>query len=322
MKMEQQTTFKRDWSQYNAAQTEEKLLFMRLLSDAVDSMGIGYSWKGNGRPPKGMEDMLKCCVIKVFNGFSQRRTIPDLYMAKGLGYIHEMPHFNSISNYLGKPEMTECLERLYKIFALPFASVEQYFAADSTGFGRYNTTWTHSKNLRNIGSFNKLHIITGVRTNIIPVAFVTNAREADSPKFLHLLRETCKRFTVREIYADSGYLSHSNASIAENFGAVPYIMPKKNSRYQPEMAGIEAWDSMMQLWKGNEEEFRRHYHLRSNVESTFSAMKRKFLPYIRSKRPVAQKNEILAKVCCHNASVLTNAVFALDLQAKFKDQEQ
>jgi len=43
-----------------------------------------------------------------------------------------------------------------------------------------------------------------------------------------------------------------------------------------------------------------HYHKRSNIESTFSAMKRKFGDCIRSKTATAQKNEALLKVLCHN----------------------
>ena len=50
---------------------------------------------------------------------------------------------------------------------------------------------------------------------------------------------------------------------------------------------------MVPVWKGLS-------HRRSNVESTFSAMKRKFGEIIRSKTPVAQRNELLLKVLCHN----------------------
>ncbi len=46
-------------------------------------------------------------------------------------------------------------------------------------------------------------------------------------------------------------------------------------------------------------------------------MKRKFLPFVRSKTDVSQFNEILAKVCCHNASVLCNAIYELNVNADF-----
>jgi hypothetical protein len=42
------------------------------------------------------------------------------------------------------------------------------------------------------------------------------------------------------------------------------------------------------------EEFALHYHKRSNVETTFSMIKAKVGPRIRSKTPVARTNEILS----------------------------
>jgi len=76
---------------------------------------------------------------------------------------------------------------------------------------------------------------------------------------------------------------------------------------------------MLTFWKENRETFLEHYHQRSNVESTFSAIKRKFLPYVRSKTEKAQYNEILCKVVCHNLSVLCNAMFELDVDLKFQN---
>ncbi len=47
-----------------------------------------------------------------------------------------------------------------------------------------------------------------------------------------------------------------------------------------------------------------HYHQRSNVESTFSTVKRKFGDYIRSKLETAMVNEDLRKFLCHNLCCL------------------
>ena len=49
----------RNWPQYNAAQTSEKMLAIRLLSDAIDFMEVPYVYSGNGRPPVQIADMLK-----------------------------------------------------------------------------------------------------------------------------------------------------------------------------------------------------------------------------------------------------------------------
>jgi len=64
-------------------------------------------------------------------------------------------------------------------------------------------------------------------------------------------------------------------------------------------------------------EFRQHYHLRSNVESTFSAMKRKFGPSVRSKNQTAQINEVLCKALCFNLSMLVHAMFELGIEPTF-----
>jgi transposase len=66
-----------------------------------------------------------------------------------------------------------------------------------------------------------------------------------------------------------------------------------------------------------EEEFLAAYHKRSNVESTFSAIKRKFGGAVRSKKYTAQVNEILCKVLCHNLSTLVHAIHELNIDPKF-----
>jgi transposase len=50
--------------------------------------------------------------------------------------------------------------------------------------------------------------------------------------------------------------------------------------------------------------FLQHYHKRSNVETTFSMIKAKFGEVVRAKLPVAQVNEVLCKILCHNLCVL------------------
>jgi transposase len=65
------------------------------------------------------------------------------------------------------------------------------------------------------------------------------------------------------------------------------------------------------------DEFLARYHQRSNVESTFSAVKRKFGGAVRSKRFTAQVNEILCKALCHNLAVLCHAMRELGVEPNF-----
>ncbi len=66
-----------------------------------------------------------------------------------------------------------------------------------------------------------------------------------------------------------------------------------------------------------QEEFLKHYHQRSNVESAFSAIKRKFGGSVRSKIPDAQANEVLCKILCYNLSCLALPMFELGITVTF-----
>jgi transposase len=65
------------------------------------------------------------------------------------------------------------------------------------------------------------------------------------------------------------------------------------------------------------QELLTHYHKRSNVESTFSMMKRKFGDSLRSKTDVAMVNETLCKILCHNLVVLIHEMFELGIDPVF-----
>src|SRR5436305_11232540 len=74
---------------------------------------------------------------------------------------------------------------------------------------------------------------------------------------------------------------------------------------------------MFHYYQAFRDQFMAHYHKRSNVESTFSMVKAKFGGSIRSKLPVAQVNEVLAKFLCHNLCCLIQSSYELGIQATF-----
>ena len=86
-------------------------------------------------------------------------------------------------------------------------------------------------------------------------------------------------------------------ALTEEAGAVPFIAFKVNSKGD---RGPSIWQKMHAMFTLNRDDYLRKYHLRSNVESTFSAIKRKFGDAVRSKTDVTCKNEVLAKIVAHN----------------------
>lgn len=67
----------------------------------------------------------------------------------------------------------------------------------------------------------------------------------------------------------------------------------------------------------------KKYHKRSNVESTFSAIKRKFGDSVLSKTDTAMKNEVLCKILCHNLTCLIQEQETLGIVPVFwKDEAE
>jgi transposase len=85
--------------------------------------------------------------------------------------------------------------------------------------------------------------------------------------------------------------------LIESLGGVAFIHFKENST--PGTPG-SLWEKLFGYYQFGREDFLRHYHKRSNVESTFSMIKAKFGDHIRSRTETAMVNETLGKVLCHN----------------------
>ena len=60
-----------------------------------------------------------------------------------------------------------------------------------------------------------------------------------------------------------------------------------------------------------------HYHKRSNVETTFSMIKRKFGERLRSKHKTAEVNEVLCKILCHNLVRLVHSMYEPGVDVEF-----
>ena len=53
------------------------------------------------------------------------------------------------------------------------------------------------------------------------------------------------------------------------------------------------------------------------METTFSMVKAKFGGAVRTKTPVAQVNEVLVKLLCHNIAVLIQSIYELGVEPIF-----
>jgi transposase len=311
----QQTTYPQAWPAYNAAQTNEKDRFQTLLADLCRGVAEPQE-KKPGRPKLPLADAIFSTVFKVYSTVSGRRFISDLREAQERGYILKTPHYNSIFNYLENPEMTPILRSLIVESSKPLSAVETSFAADSSGFSTSRfTRWFDIKygKERVKQDWVKCHIMCGTKTNIITAIDIQQMYTHDTLAFAPMVETTAKTFTVSEVSADKAYGSLSNTDAVTKAGGVPFIAFKGSATGK---AG-GTFEQMFHYFMFRKEEFLQHYHKRSNVESTFSMMKRKFGDALRSKTDTAMVNETLCKVLCHNLVVLIHETYELGIDPVF-----
>lgn len=317
-------TYQQDWPLYSKACSQEKLMFFRILKDAVDDLMIKYEYKGNGRPTAYYADILKSLCIKAYHNYSGWRLESELRIAKAMGIIDVVYKRTTLMKYLQDQKITKLLHTLYKMIAQPLSQIEVYFAADATGISNMygNIRWMkirHTKEeLKKRREYSKLHIISGCKTNVITSVKITKGTAHESPHFKSLLYDTAKNFDIKELSADAGYLSKKNVKAVSDIGAVPFIMGKKNV-FIASRGKLSSWGAMLRLWKKHQMYFAERYNRRQNVEATFGALKRKFGDFCRCKKPESQENEILCKIVCFNSAVLAEALLSYDLKPDFMD---
>jgi transposase len=309
-------TYSQDWPAYNAAQTLEKDLFITLLYGLCK--GIKEPPQTMGRPRLPLADMVFAAAFKVFVGFSGRRFMSDLRAAHGQGYLSCVPHFNSIFNYIDDADLTPLLHKLITVTSLPLRAVEADFAIDSSGFSTTGTvTWFNTKFGHDVDNHDwiKLHLVTGVKTNVVTSATVSGRDANDAPFLPALVDDTARNFTLRELSADKAYSSVKNLEAIAEWGADPFVPFKSNTT--GDGGGNSLWRRLWGYYQFQRDEFLPHYHKRSNVETTFFMIKSKFGGKLWSKSETAQVNEALLKVICHNIVVLVQSIYELNIAPVF-----
>lgn len=317
--------YKQDWPKYNVAQATEKRRVRILLHDLCRRLPVRE--RGNngtrGRMPHHPSDAVFTMAYKVYCGFSARRFSTDLLEAHEKGFIGKPIPGMVATAFLEDPYYTPILKELIGYSARPLRSVEKDFAIDSSGFGSSKHEKWYDKKYgvtRTRTMWIKTHIASGVKTNVVTaVRIFDNEISADSPQFVPLVKDTRKHFEIGEVSADKAYASLENFEEMAGCGGTAYIPFKSNTTG----AVGGAFEKAFHYFQFNQEEFFQHYHKRSNVESTFSAIKRKFGDSVASKNPTAMVNEVLCKILCHNLTCLIQEQETLGISPVFwKDEQQ
>lgn len=314
-------TYKQNWPAYNLAQSTERHRLKRLLAELASGVPPLPRSRPSGRLPTPIADQVFCVAYKVYSTLSTRRFNCDLQDAHADGYLSNPVHFNKVNTFLCEEYLTPVLRGLVERSALPLRAVETDFAVDSTGFSTCKfVRWYDEKyGVHRTGhDWVKVHIATGVKTNVVTAVEIKGRDAHDSPILPELVATTAKAFKLNEVSGDKGYLSVENVETIAALGGTPFIAPKTSTTGNA--GGL--FEKMFHFYQYRRDEFLSHYHKRSNVESTFSAVKRKFGDSLRSRNPVAMVNEALAKFICHNLCCVIRSQIELGVEAEFWQAEE
>jgi Transposase DDE domain len=314
----------RDWRLYSKAQVEEVRLFDLLLTDLTSTVPEPAR-TGAGRPPVPLSDQAWVAVKKAHTGYSSRRNQGHVLDAQQDGLLEAAPRYNATSDFLNAEGTAELLRGLVRASALPLAGIEEDFAVDSTGFacGTYGSYRDFRYGEVRRREWVKLHAAVGVRFNIVTDALVTPNKgkgTGDTTNMETLALGTAESFTIRDWTADGAYSSKKNHHLVKQLGGqalIPFAEEDKTPSTAkgagsyanaPGLPGSsKTWRKAYAYFLLHQEEFYSRYHKRSNVEATFGAMKQTLGERLKSKKPLAQQNEVLCKVVAWNIRCVVRA---------------
>ena len=314
--------YRQDWPAYNLAQATEKRRLQVLLHDLCRNLPDRERPAGmSGPKPHRVRDCVFAMAFKVYCGLSTRRYSCDLLDAHAKGHVGRPIPGAKVSAFFEDDYYTPILKELIAYSARPLRTVEKDFAIDSSGFGssRHERYYDHKYGVtRSRCVWVKTHLACGVKTNIVTAVRILDKDAGDSPQFVPLVKETKKHFEISEVSADKAYASLENFEIVAACGGQAFIAFKSNAT-----GGVGGeFEKAYHYFQFKQDEYMDHYHKRSNVESTFSAIKRKFGAFVASKTDAAMVNEVLCKILCHNLTCLIQEQETLGIVPVFwKDED-
>ena len=318
--MRKRKRYPRNESLYNLIQENEVMLFLRyLLLAAWWVAGDKSLWRGRGRPPKNLYDILVCLAVRKYFNFSLRRGMGLLRLFRALGVIDaQIPCFKTLDNYQRSDEIGPYLDEVLKLTTEPLRFIEHFFATDTTGtattcYSSWFDIRTRKEGMRR--QHMMAHVTVGTKLKAAVALDARVDRGGHSEVLREHIADVAKGFGVKEWSGDRAYLSRENCSAVAKVGAEPWFKLKSNTTAKSK--GSPAWRRMVLEFQRNPEAAERKYHRRSAVEAAISAKKRKFGSFVRAKKDASKENEETLSWIGYNFSVLCRAVHEFGLKPHF-----
>jgi len=307
----------RDEALYNRSQENEIFIFFDYLPRVVHFVCKNDSlWRGVGAPPAELRDVLMNLSIKQYFGRSLRRSMGNIRLMKRAFKLHfKVLCFKTLNNYLNNPCVRKYFNEIIRYTSNPLHFIEHNFATDKTGERtKTYSSWysirckkeTYKRDHINV------HITIGCELHPVVAINVLSEKGKDNIIFREHINKIKNDFNINISSGDGVYLSRENCTAVEEAGGKPRFHLKKGLTKKPK--GHPAWKYMLTYAEQHPEEYDDEYHIRSNVESTNSAKKKKFGDTVYCKNDTAKEQESHITWCCYNFTILSRAFYELGIE--------
>ena len=286
---------------------QEKERFIHSMCEFIEPLNF-EQLQIMGRPRANFKDIIKALLIMSYNGMSYRRTQSDLRKMYEEELIKSIPPRSTLNDYANDGNIKRLIEKLIQVSALFFNDNEDTLIIDSTWFGQrmYSGGYRKVYDKKNapLQKVRKLHIGCLKNSKIIAFAKASSGTEHDSPFFEKIVSTISKNgFQIKTLLADAGYLSKNNYALCKELGILNAFIDFR-SNITGKRAKSDLWKEKLKLYREQKEIWNQTYRFRVIIEGVFSAIKRKNLNYLRSKKENARDVEVLLKAFVYNLTVI------------------
>jgi hypothetical protein len=256
-----------------------------------------------------------------FPNLSARRARGLLVLFKRLKLINvKIPCFKTLCNYRTEALLNNVLDELIEESSKPLAKIEHDFATDATGIKtKLFSSWYSLRCKKRIRKRDHLtiHATCGVKSTTVTALNVEIKKGKDNSIMREHIDKTNKNFRINEWSGDGIYWAKENCKKVTNIGGKPYFKCKKS--WNGKQSGCPSWKEMNSESVNDSEKYGKHYHKRSNIESTNMSKKMLHGDRVYSKLDSAKKNEETLRWINHNLNVLNRAKHEWNIAPKFMD---
>ena len=260
-----------------------------------------------------MKRMITCLIIwHKFPNLSARRAESFLLFLKRFGVLgFTIPCFKTLSNYREDNSMQSILDELITESSKPLSAIEHDFGTDSTGIKtKLFSTWYSLRIKKKIRKRDHItvHASMGIKSMTVTALNIETKQGKDNIIFQEHVDKTNENFDIDEWSGDGMYWAKKNCKKIAEVGGKPYFKCKTGkTAWNGKQSGVLAWKEMNTEEKENKEEYDKHYHKRSKLESGNHSKKALHGDKVYSKLKSARINEETLRWVNHNINVLNRA---------------